>query len=199
MKQELKSAQTKQLILEEAFHLFHRKGFQSTSLDKVLAATRLTKGAFYHHFQNKHELALEVISTKVKAWLYEGLIAPLYEQEEPIKLLKQVFTQRLNAFSWEIKQIGCPVNNLMNEIGDKEAAYQRALRQIMEEWKAALINLLEKGKKSGSLNAEIDSESVAVYLMAAYEGVKGIRKLYNDDQVLEQYLTALQDYIDRLR
>ena len=38
-----------------------------------------------------------------------------------------------------------------------------------------------------------------VFLISAFEGVRGIRKLYNNDVVLEDYLLAVERYIDLLR
>ena len=48
MQQELKSELTKQLIIDQAFQLFYENGFKTTSVEKVMQATSLTKGAFYH-------------------------------------------------------------------------------------------------------------------------------------------------------
>jgi len=53
MQQELKSELTKQTILNESFKLFYENGFKTTSVDKIMKATKLTKGAFYHHYKNK--------------------------------------------------------------------------------------------------------------------------------------------------
>jgi TetR/AcrR family transcriptional regulator, transcriptional repressor for nem operon len=48
-----KSAITRQMLLQNAFQLIYVKGYQSTSIDDIIATTHVTKGAFFHHFQNK--------------------------------------------------------------------------------------------------------------------------------------------------
>lgn len=44
-----------------ARRLFAERGYVATPLDDVVAAARVTKGALYHHFDNKVELFAEVV------------------------------------------------------------------------------------------------------------------------------------------
>lgn len=48
-------------ILKVAFSLFISNGYKSVTMSELESATKLTKGAFYHHFKNKEELFKEVI------------------------------------------------------------------------------------------------------------------------------------------
>ncbi|RAJ08805.1 TetR family transcriptional regulator [Chitinophaga skermanii] len=50
-----KAAATRLNMLQKAFELIYVKGFQTTSIDDILATTQVTKGAFYYHFKNKDE------------------------------------------------------------------------------------------------------------------------------------------------
>lgn len=52
---------TRNRILDAAKKLVMSKGFAGTSLDDVLKATGLTKGAFFHHFKGKADLARELV------------------------------------------------------------------------------------------------------------------------------------------
>lgn len=47
------SSSTKRALLDNATTLFTDHGYAGTSLDEVVAAARVTKGAFYHHFPSK--------------------------------------------------------------------------------------------------------------------------------------------------
>lgn len=50
------SASTKRALVEAALELFARQGYAGTSLDEIVAAARVTKGAVYHHFKGKQDL-----------------------------------------------------------------------------------------------------------------------------------------------
>lgn len=53
--------ETRERILEAAQSLILKKGYGGMSIDSVLAATELTKGAFFHHFASKTALASAVL------------------------------------------------------------------------------------------------------------------------------------------
>ncbi|WP_372756441.1 TetR/AcrR family transcriptional regulator [Mariniflexile sp.] len=199
MQQDLKSELTKQVIIDEAFKLFHENGFKTTSIDKIMVATKLTKGAFYHHYKNKQELGLEVIRSILQKRVYQAMIEPLEAPGNVFEILENTFLSRIKTFSVYDKRHGCPMNNFINEIGDNETVYQIALKNIVESWKLALIKLIEKGKIENSINKNVSSSAVAVYLISAFEGVRGIRKLYDDDFILDDYMAGLSLYLQQLK
>ena len=51
---------TRARILREALRLFRQRGYQGASIDDVMAAAKLTRGSFYHHFDSKEALFAEV-------------------------------------------------------------------------------------------------------------------------------------------
>ena len=56
-----KGTETRERILAAAEPLILRRGFSGTSLDDIVKATRLTKGAFFHHFRDKADLARALV------------------------------------------------------------------------------------------------------------------------------------------
>ena len=52
--------QTVEKILDAAALLFLQKGYQNTTLQDIIDATKLSKGAVYHHFRSKEEIAQRV-------------------------------------------------------------------------------------------------------------------------------------------
>ena len=91
------------------------------------------------------------------------------------------------------------MNNFINEIGNYEKSYQLALKSIIEKWKSALIALIEKGKVEGSVKESINSEAVATFLISAFEGIRGIRKLYHDDQIINEYIKGISNYLQYVK
>ena len=52
---------THERILDAAEPLVTANGFAGTSIDDILKSAGLTKGAFFHHFKSKADLARELI------------------------------------------------------------------------------------------------------------------------------------------
>jgi len=59
-------AATKEKILEVAQALVLEYGFGGMSVDQVITAAGITKGAFFHHFKSKNELANALLKRYVQ-------------------------------------------------------------------------------------------------------------------------------------
>ena len=60
---------TRIALLAAARKLFARRGYPDVSIDDIAQAARLTKGAFYHHFDDKQQIFREVVEQILKAIL----------------------------------------------------------------------------------------------------------------------------------
>ena len=199
MKQELKSKETQDLIINKSFELFYEKGYNATSIPDIMKETSLSKGAFYHHFKNKHEIGVKVIQVIIRKRIKEGFIAPLKNIEGNIpKLLLEVFTNRIKNYSEREKALGCPANNLVGEIGYTEQDFRVILKSLFEEWREQLIKVIDIGKKRGEIKKDVNSSSVAISLICAFEGVRSIRKVYDDDIIFNEFLESMGNFIKNL-
>lgn len=198
MEQELKTEATRKLILEKSFQQFYTKGFKPTSVNEIMKTTGLSKGAFYHNFKNKEELGVQVVKEELHTMIYKAMILPLYAEGEAKTILKNTFLNKFLAFTSDEKLIGCPLNNLINEVGGSPNLLNEALKNLIDTWIDAVIHLIESGHKDGSIKPETNAQQTAIYLVSSFEGVRGIRKLYTDDTNWNAYRVALENYIDHL-
>ena len=53
--------QTVQRILDTASRLFFQQGYDKTTLQDIINATKLSKGAIYHHFASKEAILIAVV------------------------------------------------------------------------------------------------------------------------------------------
>jgi len=63
-RRELYSEATRAALLEEATRLFGTRGYTATSLEDVAAASQVTRGAVYHHFDGKQALFEAVLDAQ---------------------------------------------------------------------------------------------------------------------------------------
>ena len=54
--------QTRKRILESAYRLFRRQGYNRVTMDDIAAAAALTKRTLYHHFTSKDQLLADGVS-----------------------------------------------------------------------------------------------------------------------------------------
>ena len=62
-----------------------------------------------------------------------------------------------------------------------------------------LIKVLEEGKLKKEIRKDVNSSAVAIYLISGFEGIRGIRKVFDDDKILLEYLETLKNHISQLR
>ena len=62
---------TKGKIIEAAWDLFYRQGYDDTTVEEIIAASGTSRGSFYHYFEGKDAL-LSSISLDLLARLYSS-------------------------------------------------------------------------------------------------------------------------------
>jgi AcrR family transcriptional regulator len=65
---------TRATLIAAARRLFARRGYPDVSVDEIVQAARVTKGALYHHFKDKQELFRGVVE-QIQATIRERLMA----------------------------------------------------------------------------------------------------------------------------
>jgi AcrR family transcriptional regulator len=58
-------AQTRQALLDAAAQVFAAQGYRTATVDAVVAASGLSKGSFYWHFDSKEELFVELLEDRI--------------------------------------------------------------------------------------------------------------------------------------
>src|SRR5215467_11864099 len=71
---------TRERLLQAAFREIHRSGFQGASIDAILAATNVTRGALYYHFENKETLGYAVVEEKVAKLTRDRWLRPMQSE-----------------------------------------------------------------------------------------------------------------------
>jgi TetR/AcrR family transcriptional repressor of nem operon len=189
---------TRTVILESALREIHRKGFGAASLRDILAETGLTKGAFYHHFANKQAIgyaALELLEEMVKtAWL-----SPLEKSGDVVTCLQDLLRSAAAALTDEDIILGCPVNNLAQELSMADEGLRQRLVSIYDQWRRGIADALRRGQAAGIVGRNIDPLSTANFFVAAVSGARGLAKAMRNREILEGCADSLNHYLEGLR
>ncbi|HKA07933.1 MAG TPA: TetR/AcrR family transcriptional regulator [Gemmataceae bacterium] len=191
---------TRQRILETAFQEFYRFGFQAGSLNRIVEATGLTKGALFHHFASKQELGYAVVDEVVWPQFKARWIDPLERSEDPIKDTRRMMLHMADKClaDGSLAQ-GCPVNNLAQEMSPLDEEFRLRLEKIYTAWRRALQSALTKGIKAGKVRRDVSPLKLAAFIVAAITGIMGAAKNAQNEQVLRESGSGLLDYLETLR
>ena len=189
---------TRQKLLECAFEEIHRRGFRAASLDAILQKTGVTKGALYHHFASKQALGYAVVEEIIHPFMRTHW-QPLTSAEDPIHVAIAGLRKRREKLKEKLLANGCPFNNLAQEMSPIDEGFRTRLQAILTEWCQALAAALERGKTTGKVRPDVNTEAAAIFIVSAIEGLIGMAKAAQSATLYEQGLRGLIEYLERLR
>ncbi|SHF76640.1 TetR/AcrR family transcriptional regulator [Chryseobacterium vrystaatense] len=193
-----KSEATRLNILQKAFELIYAKGYQTTSIDEIIATTQVTKGAFYYHFKTKDEMGLAIINELLKNNFKSTFIEPLQNTDHPLDSIYQLVYGILMENDLLKVEYGCPTSNFTQEMAPWHVDFTKALNELSSRWENAMIACIENGKKAGSVKEHVNAKEIAVFVMSGYWGVRNLGKLENSKSVYLIYLKGLKSYFQSL-
>ena len=82
-------------LLKHAVQLFEANGYAATSVQSIVDAAGLTKGAFYHHFETKEDLLCRVHDEFINYQLGRARAVMADQTQRPDQLLRRLITEAL--------------------------------------------------------------------------------------------------------
>ena len=185
---------TRERLLQAAFREIHRSGFQSASIDAILAAANVTKGALYYHFDSKETLGYAVIEEKIAKLTHDRWLVPMRNEGEPIDILIGV-VRRIPARTQDVRA-GCPLLLLAQEMSPLDEQFRKRLERIFLDWQEGVATLLRKGQSQGTVRRDLNPDQAASFLVAMVEGYGTLAKNAQDAKV---WAAGIQNIVGWLR
>ncbi len=191
---------TRKKILDAAFAEFYANGFQGGSINEIVTAAGITKGALFHHFASKHDLGYAVLDDLIGPLLLERWLACLRDTDDPITALQWSFREHVHADIASDQYVhGCPLNNLAQEMSPLDAGFHTRINKLYDTWRAHVSTALQRGIKAGTVKPTVAAENAATLIVAAQMGIWGSGKSSRDPAVMQHACDGICDYLETLR
>lgn len=191
--------QTRERLLQTAFQEIHAHGFQGMRVDEVLRLSGLQKGAFYHHFGSKTELGYAVLEEQIRPLVESVWLKPLADIKDPVRDLPHLLDNLGERIPSIMRQHGCPLNNLAQEMASQDEGFRERIAQLFVHWIDTFEAMFEKGKAGGHIRGEVDSRSIARFVVAVIEGCIGVFKVDHSPEQWMACRSQIAIYLDTLR
>ena len=190
---------TRERLLQAGYREVYRTGFQSASIDTILAATNVTKGALYHHFQSKEALGHAIIEEVVATFPRDRWLIPLQRSKDknPIDALIRI-VRSIPTRPKDIKG-GCPLVNLAQEMSQLDEQFRKRLETIFHGWQAGITLALRRGQSQGTVRCDVVPEETANFLIAMVEGYEVLAKNSQDVSVWTNGIRNIVRWLNSLR
>jgi len=196
MKRGRDPVQTRRKILAAAFGEVFRRGFQGVSVDQIVAKTDVTKGAFYHHFATKEELGYALVDDVVKEMILDRWIRPLAAYKNPLQGIVREFKKRIDETPEEHVVLGCPLNNLVQEMAPVDAGFRDRLRAALNLWIDEIEKQLRRAQAGGFLKRDVDVRPLAEFVVMVHEGSFGVAKGLGEKRKMYSFHDSLRRHLE---
>lgn len=178
---------TKRRLLEAGLELLLEKGYGGLGVQDVLDRTGIPKGSFYHHFENKQDMALQAVDlyTRIGHELLDRCLAP--DGRRALDRVRTFFEQ-LGGFYATQGYLGCLLGTLGQEMAGVSEVFRRRIEECLASLAAPIAACLEEARSQGDLPAETDTRELANVLLNAWEGAALRSRLLRSPEPLNRVL-----------
>lgn len=189
---------TRELILDAAFdEIFHR-GFQGARVDDIVGKTSMTKGAFFAHFRTKNELGYAIVDDVLKEMTLERWVRPLAAYANPVQGIISRFRKNIETTPEEHIALGCPLNNLVQEMSAVDPVFRDKLNAVLKMWIDETEKYLRKAQAEGYLKEGVNPRQVAEFVVMVEEGSFAMVKNLRDKKVYWSLYESLREYLESI-
>lgn len=159
-------ARSREALLESAARGLSRYGYGNLVLEDVAREAGYTRGALYHQFKGKDDLALAVIKWVYESWMREvGEVAG--RQTGPVAELLALARGHAVFCRRDIARV---VMALSIEFSGQDHPVGQAIERIAETLVKRCTRLINAGRRDGTIPAGPPAKAVALAFRGALEG-----------------------------
>ncbi len=197
---------TRDRILQATQDLILESGFSATSIDRVLEATGLTKGAFFYHFKNKEALTRAVIerySSKEQLQLADLMERSRNMTGDPLQQLLICIGLLTEAMKKEVTESGrinpgCLYGSYAYELPVVDTAAMQAMRETVVGWRRTIRDQLDRIVEIYPPRSEVDLDTLADNLLVVVEGGLILGRLTEDAGQTLKHLRLYRNHLELL-
>jgi AcrR family transcriptional regulator len=161
-----RSARSRSALLESAARGLSRYGYGNLILERVASDAGYTRGALYHQFKDKEELALAVIDWVDETWRQE-VGRPVEQESDPVAALIALARGHAIFCRRDIARVAMA---LRLEFSGQDHPVGRHLQRVSESLVKRCTRLIKAGRRMGTIPPGPPARVVALAFIGAVEG-----------------------------
>jgi TetR/AcrR family transcriptional repressor of nem operon len=165
--------------------VLHARGFHASGVQDITEAAEVPKASFYTHFDSKERFGAEVLGRYWERRADRALAILSDETRSTLERLKTYFgekTQLPGPF-----EKGCMIGNFSAELAGESRLVRDRLAAVFGAWTQMLAGCIREAQAAGELRTTLDPESIAAFLIDAFEGVTLRTKVDRDVTALRRF------------
>jgi TetR/AcrR family transcriptional repressor of nem operon len=161
---------TRDHLLATGLRVLHARGFHACGVQDIVDAAQVPKGTFYSHFDGKEQFGAEVLG---RYWEQRASNATAILSDEcrsPLDRLQAYFAGKTTDRAAGPFENGCMIGNFSAEMAGDSRLVRDRLRSVFAAWTSLIGGCIREAQAAGELRASLDPDTVAAFLIDAFEG-----------------------------
>ncbi|MGH7481839.1 MAG: TetR family transcriptional regulator [Longimicrobiales bacterium] len=189
-------------LMDAAEALVLEQGFAASSVDAIVARAGLTKGAFFHHFRTKSELAHALVERYAAADernLEETMERAERLTRDPLQQLL-IFVGLLEEYWSQLTEPypGCLFASYVSAAPLFAEETHALIRRAMSRWRERVGRKLREVAARYEPRLPVDADDVADELTVLFEGAFILAKALDDRALVARQLALYRGYLELL-
>ncbi len=191
-----RSNDTRERLIQAAMELFTLQGYGNTGLAQIARKAGVLPGSLYYFFPSKQDLLHATLERRTEL-LWSDVLQPIWEGvADPIERVFALLTgYRRMLESTEFRH-GCPIGNLVIEVGETHPGARALLARNFDGWLDAVQACFDEA--GARLPAHTDARRLAVYVLVTMEGAVMLARTYRNFEAYDATVVELRDHVERL-
>jgi TetR/AcrR family transcriptional regulator, transcriptional repressor for nem operon len=181
----------KDIALQSAFTLFLTKGFLATSMDDIVAHSKVSKTNIYYHFKSKDDLLLTIVQQLISH--YEQRIHHIVTQSETSFLEKLERLLSILADNSEQNNYlgGCPFLTLYTQTPHEAIEVRDRMKHFFNQQLHTVEVMIAEGIAKQELKSELPIQQTAALIVSSIEGALFLAAATNNPAMIKAVYPAL--------
>lgn len=182
------------VVLDEMMKVFWGRGYESTSIDDLVKATGLKRGSLYNAFGGKEQMFLAAVNRyREKS---ERPVLEMLADPDPRRALRRMFEAQSGQLCDLEQPSGCFLVNASAELGLREDAVGRALRDSLAVMERALHETLVRAQAQGLIAPGRDLRALARFFLATSRSIALMFRATGDRTFIEDIARCAMELLD---
>jgi TetR/AcrR family transcriptional repressor of nem operon len=188
----------KDKILASALDLIRGKGYAATTVEELCDAAGVTKGAFFHHFSSKEDLAVAAADhwSETTSAFFDA--APYHAHPNPLDRVLGYIDFRKAILKGEVREFTCLAGTMVQEAYETHPAIRAAVDRSISDHAAKVEADIAEAMKTYRLHADWTAKDLALHTQAVLQGAFVLAKAKGGAQVAADSIDHLRRYVELL-
>jgi len=174
-------------IVDVANDLFHKQGYNMTSIADIANQIGITKGNLQYHFRSKEDLLVTVINLRFEQM---RVVFERMEREniDPMARLKS-FVKMVSGEEDGLSNYGCTIGSINAELGKCQRQLQQKALQMFEQFRKNIERaFIQLGSK--------EAQTKSMHLLSMIQGAALMSYVYRNGELLQRECRIILEWLD---